>query len=79
MSERQLNVLCHEEFQQSPMQWVRGVRLDAIRDALKSDPQQNVTTLAMWFGFFHLGRFSAYYKERFGELPSQTCHAAENG
>ncbi|MFD2440179.1 hypothetical protein ACFSS8_09005 [Paracoccus kondratievae] len=33
----------------------------------------------MTHGFFHLGRFSAYYRERFGELPSQTRKSARNG
>ncbi|UOA28906.1 helix-turn-helix domain-containing protein [Pseudosulfitobacter sp. DSM 107133] len=79
LSERQLNVLCHEAFDQSPMQWLRGLRLDAIRETILNAPPQNLSALAMQFGFFHLGRFATYYKQRFGELPSQTCIAARNG
>ena len=33
---------------------------------------QSVTEVAYAHGFEHLGRFSAYYRERFGELPSDT-------
>ena len=37
----------------------------------------NVTEAALAVGFGHLGRFSEYYKERFGELPRQTLRLAQ--
>lgn len=79
LSERQLNALCHAELGRSPMVWLRELRLDAVRVALIADPGADLADLAMTHGFFHLGRFSAYYRERFGELPSQTRKFARNG
>lgn len=79
LSQRQLNTLCHSEFGQSPMAWLRGLRLDAIRRALVADPNADLSDLAMLHGFFHLGRFSAFYRARFGELPSHTRRAAISG
>ena len=35
-------------------------------------PVRNVTELALDYGFLHLGRFSASYRQQFGELPSDT-------
>jgi transcriptional regulator GlxA family with amidase domain len=32
----------------------------------------NVTAVAMQLGFFNLGRFSARYRQAFGESPSTT-------
>lgn len=32
----------------------------------------SVTDFATKWGFFHLGRFSQQYRQRFGILPSQT-------
>lgn len=79
LSQRQLNAFCHAELGQSPLSWLRGLRLDAIRAALVADPQTNLADLAMLHGFFHLGRFSASYCNRFGELPSQTRRNAKGG
>ncbi|NLZ12221.1 MAG: AraC family transcriptional regulator [Alcaligenaceae bacterium] len=51
---------------------LRNMRLDAVRHTLQTSPGANVTTIALDHGFGHLGRFSAYYRERFGELPRDT-------
>jgi hypothetical protein len=37
-----------------------------------------VTTVATRFGFYHLGRFSVEYRERFDELPPQTLSSEHN-
>ena len=50
---------------------LRALRLDAARTRLKLD-DASVTEVALSVGFAHLGRFSEYYRERFGELPRET-------
>ena len=72
VSVRGLNMLCHRHHGESPMALLRNMRLDAVRACLKERPGHCVTDAALEFGFGHLGRFSSYYRERFGELPSQT-------
>jgi len=79
LSERQLNVFCHEEFGQSPLRWLRGLRLSAVHASLLNDPGQRLSDVALQYGFSHFGRFSSYYHQRFGELPSQTLKAARFG
>ncbi len=58
----------------APMTYLRAVRLDAAHRLL-ADGAGSVTEVAQRCGFTHLGRFSAAYRERFGELPSQTLGA----
>ncbi|AQS50586.1 hypothetical protein PAEH1_01685 [Paenalcaligenes hominis] len=72
VSTRTLNVLCHRQVGMSPMTWLRSIRLDAVRQALLSNPKKSITELALAHGFEHLGRFSFYYQQRFGELPKDT-------
>ena len=55
----------------------RALRLDAARQRLLDGACANVTEAALAVGFGHLGRFSEYYKERFGELPRQTLRLAQ--
>ena len=68
---RSLHSLCRERLQAPPMTVLRQARLDAARRRLLQGGQ-SVTEVAYAHGFEHLGRFSAYYRERFGELPSDT-------
>ena len=58
----------------SPMQYVKRLRLEAVRRSLlAADPlTTTVGFVASEFGFRQLGRFSADYKRAFGELPSET-------
>lgn len=79
LSERQLNAFCHDRFGEAPMAWLRGLRLDAVRAALRENPEADLADLAMAHGFFHLGRFAGFYRARFGELPSETRRNARNG
>ncbi len=73
VSVRGLNALCQRHRGESPMALLRNMRLDAVRARLMERPGHCVTDAALEFGFGHLGRFSSYYRERFGELPSQTA------
>ncbi len=73
VSARTLNILCHRHRGVAPMVLLRNMRLEAARARLLGDPLASVTEVALEYGFGHLGRFSAYYRERFGELPRETC------
>lgn len=79
LSERQLNTFCQQHLGVSPVAWLRGLRLDAVRDVLLGDPQADIAATAMLHGFDHLGRFAGYYRRRFGELPSVSARTARNG
>jgi transcriptional regulator GlxA family with amidase domain len=57
----------------TPMQYVINRRLQAARaQLLGAVGAVGVTSIAMACGFNHMGRFSAMYRERFGESPSNT-------
>ena len=69
---RSLHSLCRERLHAPPMTVLRQARLDAVRRQLLRGGRA-VTEVAQAHGFEHLGRFSAYYRARFGELPSATA------
>jgi transcriptional regulator GlxA family with amidase domain len=57
----------------SPMRYLCNARFEKVREALaRAQPEECVTTIAMNWGFSHLGRFSVEYRRRFGERPSDT-------
>jgi AraC-like DNA-binding protein len=61
----------------SPMEFLRRIRLERVRDELLHPiPDTTVTSAAMRWGFLHLGRFAAEYRARFNESPSATLHRA---
>lgn len=57
-----------------PMQFLREARLHGVRsDLLAADPDETtVAEIALSWGFHHLGRFSGYYADVYGEPPSET-------
>lgn len=58
----------------SPMAYLRKLRMDSVhQNLLTAEANENITGIALKWGFNHLGRFSQEYKKRFGESPSQTC------
>ncbi|OZI55491.1 helix-turn-helix domain-containing protein [Bordetella genomosp. 5] len=71
VSASQLARLFHAHRGTTPMSALRTLRLDSARDHLLSGAH-GVTDAALAVGFGHLGRFSEYYRERHGELPSAT-------
>lgn len=57
----------------SPMTYLKAIRLKRTReDLLKAQQGDRVATIAMRWGFTHLGNFTADYKRKFGERPSDT-------
>jgi AraC-like DNA-binding protein len=59
---------------QSPLNYLRGVRLVRVHEQLRtSDPgATRVRDVAETWGFTHMGRFAGAYFERFGEHPRDT-------
>ena len=57
----------------TPMEFLTEQRMQSARERLlKSNFEPSVALIALDCGFINLGRFSQYYKKRFGELPSDT-------
>ena len=58
----------------TPLQWLRERRLDFARAEFlaAADPRSAVKRAALYYRHWHLGRFAAAYRARFGELPSAT-------
>lgn len=67
----QLNALTQSAFGCSPMALLRRLRLQAAHRDLEARPDQNLTQLALRYGFDHQGRFSQYYRDAFGSAPRQ--------
>jgi transcriptional regulator GlxA family with amidase domain len=58
---------------QSPMAFVKQVRLEHAREMLESSGiSRSVTEIAVDCGFGNLGHFAGDYFKRFGERPSET-------
>lgn len=72
-----------EHFRQSlgasPKQVLRDIRLDLVRrELLVGRDDTEITELATRHGFNHLGRFSGWYRDRYGESPSATRRHRKN-
>ncbi|HHI5373152.1 TPA: helix-turn-helix transcriptional regulator, partial [Streptococcus pneumoniae] len=55
----------------APMARLKQMRLEAARRYLQAGGM-SVTEVALACGFTHLGQFSADYRHRYGERPSET-------
>lgn len=71
---RSLQLAFRATFDQTPLEYVRGVRLERAHTDLSSPsvPQATVSAVAHRWGFGNVGRFAAAYVERFGEAPKDT-------
>ncbi len=58
----------------SPIQYLKAIRLNAVRRELLSQysAHHTIQDAAMTWGFWHLSQFAADYYGLFGELPSET-------
>ncbi|SFO52092.1 Helix-turn-helix domain-containing protein [Pseudonocardia ammonioxydans] len=77
MSVRALQASFRHELGTTPSRLLREIRLERVHTALSSgNPDVSIGAVALRWGFAHLGRFSAQYRSRFGELPNQTLARA---
>lgn len=74
MSRRSLYLLFEKHAKTTPKNYVRKKRLEAIYSVLMNPASHvvNITSLALDYGFTHLGRFSEIYRGTFGILPSDS-------
>lgn len=72
VSTRGLNAGFKEFLGVSPMRYLRDLRLKRVHDELLNGRASQVASVALRWGFEHLGRFACQYREAFGETPSQT-------
>lgn len=74
VSERTLQYAFVSRFDIGPKEFLNAFRLISVRRVLRmSDPRTTgVSDVANAWGFWHMGQFARDYRERFGELPSQT-------
>lgn len=70
---RTLELIFHDLLNVTPQCYILTLRLYEFHRALKkSTPEQGVAAIAGEWGFWHLGQLAKDYRERFGDLPSQT-------
>jgi len=64
-----------------PLQFLKLRRLEAARRELLSAEADatSVTEVASTYGFYHLGRFTRWYQEAFGERPSESLKRRASG
>jgi AraC family ethanolamine operon transcriptional activator len=74
VSPRQLYRCFHAEVGMSPAKYLRRYCMTRARfELLAADPRETtVTSVALSWGFWELGRFSVEFRRLFGESPSQT-------
>lgn len=58
----------------TPVEYIRNLRLHRVRSELKAmkDDKSTIADIASKWGFWHRSLFTRYYKELFGECPSET-------
>lgn len=76
---RSLELIFRRSVGMTPGRWFMTARLNgALRDLLSSEQDRTVSEVAMKWGFRHVSRFSQYYRNAFGELPSETLKRAHH-
>ncbi len=74
MKERTLRNAFVEHVGLPPKTYIQALRLEEVRNALleQESLRHPIADVANRWGFWHMGQFAADYRNRFGELPSQT-------
>ncbi|WIX84591.1 AraC family transcriptional regulator [Amycolatopsis sp. DG1A-15b] len=83
VSPRTLQDRFRADFGTTPAAYLRRVRLDRVhQDLLRiadGSASGTVAEVATRWGFTHLSRFAAYYREAYGQLPSRTADPGRAG
>lgn len=73
LSRRQLQIMFNKRFGVAPIEWQRRDRLRIAREKLLNNRGDlSISEVAEQLGFASASRFSGYYKDIYGELPSET-------
>lgn len=73
VSSRALHKAFKEYRNTTPMRFLRDIRMEGVRAELKEAPSHvTVSEIVYSWGYLCLGRFASLYKQRYGELPSET-------
>ncbi|WP_246288277.1 helix-turn-helix transcriptional regulator [Achromobacter pestifer] len=77
---RSLELIFRRSVGMTPGRWFMNVRLNgALRDLIACTADRTVSDTAIKWGFRHLSRFSHYYRQAFGESPSDTLKRGRAG
>ncbi|MES2941370.1 MAG: helix-turn-helix domain-containing protein [Pseudomonadota bacterium] len=71
-SRRALQYAFEDVLHLSPVTYLRVMRLNRVRSELLSGSTATLGDIAARWGFWHMSRFAAEYRELFDELPSAT-------
>lgn len=76
LSSRALRYAFQKRFDCSPRQWQRNAYLDRAREMIRTAEEPlTVRTLSYQLGFSSPQTFASFYRQRFGELPSEAIAA----
>jgi AraC-like DNA-binding protein len=80
VSERWLRWCCEQHLGMGPITYIRLHRMQSAHQALRHGGPRTlrVSDVATRFGFRSLGRFASAYRERYGELPSETLRGGSH-
>ena len=73
---RTLEITFKRHESMSPLAYARNARIQAVHQALERGQVLSVTDVALSYGFNHMGRFAAQYRQQFGCSPSETLRQA---
>lgn len=80
ISRRTLNHAFQQVLGITPVAYMRNIRLHKIRAELQYNAGQimNIACVASHWGFWHMSLFARYYRELFGECPSETLERSRS-
>lgn len=80
ISRRTLNHAFQQVLGITPVAYMRNIRLHKIKAELQYKTEQisNIACVASHWGFWHMSLFARYYRELFGECPSETLERSRH-